>query len=294
MPESPQRTETLSRAARMLGAGIAWAFVISFCSSVALAVVYALGGQPQVEGALLFGSLGGMGVGLVLWAHGLMPQGPDLEERAILLGDIREEERAEDAFAAGMEEIARRRFLGRLLGAAAAAFGFTLLFPIRSLGTRPGSALYKTAWRPGARAVTPDGNPVHVAGLSDNTFLTVFPEGHTDAADSQVVLIKLPQEAFRTLPGREDWSPERVVGFSKICTHAGCPVGLYEAQTADLYCPCHQSVFFVPDGAKPTSGPATRPLPQLPLEVDADGFIVAQSDFHEPVGPSFWRLGRRP
>ena len=279
---------------RFSGGAIAWAFFLSFCGSVGLAIVYALGGQVQLEGALLFLSLGGLAIGLVLWSHWLMPQGPDLEDRALLPWDQRDGEQAERAFAAGMSEIARRKFLGRLLGAAVAAFGFTLLFPIRSLGSRPGSALYKTAWRRGARAVTPDGAPVRADGLVDNAFLTVFPEGKTDQADSQVVLIKVPAGAFKTLPGREDWSPERIVGFSKICTHAGCPVGLYQAQTADLYCPCHQSVFYVPDGAVPTSGPATRPLPQLPLAIDAEGFVVAQSDFHEPVGPAFWRLGRRP
>jgi ubiquinol-cytochrome c reductase iron-sulfur subunit len=79
-----------------------------------------------------------------------------------------------------------------------------------------------------------------------------------------------------------------VVAFSKICTHAGCPVGLYQAETQELFCPCHQSTFSVPEGAKPTFGPATRPLPQLPIGVDEDGFVISLSDYTEPVGPGFW------
>jgi ubiquinol-cytochrome c reductase iron-sulfur subunit len=93
------------------------------------------------------------------------------------------------------------------------------------------------------------------------------------------------------LPGeRAAWAPEGCVGYSKICTHAGCPVGLYRSEAHQLLCPCHQSTFDVLRGAVPVFGPAARPLPQLPMEVDADGYLVARGDFHEPVGPSFWNV----
>ena len=73
----------------------------------------------------------------------------------------------------------------------------------------------------------------------------------------------------------------------------GCPVALYEQQTHHLLCPCHQSTFDVADGAKVVFGPAKRPLPQLPIAVDDEGYLIAQSDFDEPVGPSYWeRLAR--
>ncbi|MDP8968915.1 MAG: Rieske (2Fe-2S) protein, partial [Actinomycetota bacterium] len=81
------------------------------------------------------------------------------------------------------------------------------------------------------------------------------------------------------------------VAYSKVCTHAGCPVGLYQVQTHQLFCPCHQSAFDVLEGAKPQFGPATRPLPQLPLHIDEEGRLVARGDFPEPVGPGFWSLG---
>jgi ubiquinol-cytochrome c reductase iron-sulfur subunit len=66
-------------------------------------------------------------------------------------------------------------------------------------------------------------------------------------------------------------------------------VGLYQAQTHQLLCPCHQSAFDVLDAAKPVFGPAAAALPQLPLSIDGDGYLVADGDFSDPVGPSFWR-----
>ena len=76
--------------------------------------------------------------------------------------------------------------------------------------------------------------------------------------------------------------------YSKICSHVGCPISLYERTTHHVLCPCHQSTFDLADSAKVIFGPAGRPLPQLPLAVDDEGYLVAQSDFKEPVGPSFW------
>jgi ubiquinol-cytochrome c reductase iron-sulfur subunit len=122
--------------------------------------------------------------------------------------------------------------------------------------------------------------------------LTVFPAGASGSADSQTLLIKLGPGEYKPRRGREDWAVGDVVAFSKVCTHAGCPVGLYEPDTHRLFCPCHQSVFAVLDAAEPKSGPATRPLPQLPLAVDADGYLVARSDYTEPIGPGFWNRDR--
>ncbi len=269
---------------------IATAFGVSIVASLGLAVVYLLGGQPQAEGALLGAALGGISVGLVLWAKHLMPGGPEVQEREIRPEVAEAQAEVEETLQAGAEPIERRTFLAKMLGAAFAAFGIALLFPIRSLGGAPGRALFRTAWRPGSRVVRADGSPVRPEELAVDGILTVFPETHTEAADSQTLLIHLPEDVQP--PGPPGWVPEGFVAFSKICTHAGCPVGLYEAESKKLFCPCHQSVFDVVDGAKPTEGPATRPLPQLPLSIDDSGFLVAQGDFEEPVGPGFWNRGR--
>jgi ubiquinol-cytochrome c reductase iron-sulfur subunit len=72
----------------------------------------------------------------------------------------------------------------------------------------------------------------------------------------------------------------------------GCPVGLYQTESALLLCPCHQSTFDVMRAAKPVFGPAARSLPQLPLGLDDEGYVIATADFSGPVGPGFWDRGR--
>jgi ubiquinol-cytochrome c reductase iron-sulfur subunit len=118
--------------------------------------------------------------------------------------------------------------------------------------------------------------------------LTVFPEGATDDADSQAILINMGDAPQQVRRGRNGWSVQGLVAFSKVCTHAGCPVGLYRSTSKQLLCPCHQSTFDVLDGCRPVFGPAARSLPQLPLAVRDDGFLIAQHDYIEPVGPGYW------
>ena len=277
------------------GRWIAAAFAASVVASVALTVVYAKGGQPQLEGALLFVALGGLSLGLIGWARAFMPHGPHVEERHRTPTQTAQRAEMIETLEGGAEEIGRRRFLGRLAGLAVLALGAVAVFPIRSLGSRPGRALFTTAWRGGARVVRSDGSFVRAADVPLDGVLTVFPEGHTEDGDAPALLIHLPRGLYRAPPHREDWAPEGFVAFSKLCTHAGCPVGLYQATSKQLFCPCHQSVFNVVQGARPTSGPATRPLPQLPLTIDANGYLVATGDFSSPVGPGFWDIlkGRR-
>ena len=119
-----------------------------------------------------------------------------------------------------------------------------------------------------------------------------FPEGHTDAADAPTLLIHLRPGTNEPAPGREGYAAGDLVAYSKLCTHLGCPVGLYQAQASLLLCPCHQSTFDVPQACRPVFGPATRPLPQLPIAVDDQGYVVAQGDFSAPVGPAFWDRDR--
>jgi ubiquinol-cytochrome c reductase iron-sulfur subunit len=267
-------------------------FLASVAGSIGLTIVYALGGQPQLEGILLGMALGGIAVGLALWAVLLLPSGPDVQHRDIVPRQVRDRLQAEESFESGARPIGRRRFITKALGAAIAALGVAALFPIRSLGRGPGRSLANTAWTAGARMVTRTGEPVRVETLQVGGVLTVFPEGATEAADSQTLLIRLEPGEYDHPDTPEDWTPEGFVAFSKICTHAGCPVGLYQPETKELFCPCHQSAFDVLRGALPTSGPATRPLPQLPLGIDEFGYVVAQGDFLEPVGPGYWSRGR--
>lgn len=268
------------------GTAIVVAFMVASIGALAGAVVYFLGGQPQLEGLFLGTALGGIAVGLILFARQMLPGGHFVQVRDEHPTDREEQREVASTFWSGAAPIERRSLIGKAFLLAVGSLGLAALFPIRSLGTRPGRTLTRTEWRPGRRMVNEQGVALRPADVDVNGVRTVFPEGHTHAADSQTLLIRLPPTVAP--PGPQGATVEGVVAFSKICTHAGCPVGLYLAESQELFCPCHQSTFSVPEGAKPTFGPATRSLPQLPIGVDRDGFLVALDDYPEPVGPGYW------
>jgi ubiquinol-cytochrome c reductase iron-sulfur subunit len=273
---------------------IAILFVVGIVLCLGFGVAYWQNWAPWTLGATMGGGLSFLGIGLIAWGKYLMPRGPFVEERHTLANT--EEDR--NAFAAAIVErggsvIKRRKFLGGLLGTGVGIFSVVAAFPlIRSLGPMPKGTLFHTDWNKGTYLVDITGRRVNVGDLAIGSIVTVFPEGlqNTDngQAVDQTVLIRLSNENYTTKKGRETWGPQGYVAYSKLCTHLGCPVGLYEQELELLVCPCHQSMFNVANGAMPTFGPAPRPLPQLPLMVDAMGYLQAQSDFTEPVGPGFW------
>jgi ubiquinol-cytochrome c reductase iron-sulfur subunit len=288
--EPPERAEPPEAPARDGTTSILVALGVAIVSGVAVTVVYAFGGQPQLEGLFLGLALGGLAVGLILFARRMLPGGHFVQVRDELPGTGAERAGVAAAFESGAAPLERRSLIVKVFGLAVGARGLAALFPIRSLGTPPGKTLSETHWKRGTRAVTRNGEPVRVEDVDVNTLLTVFPEDHPDEADSQTLLIRLPPEIRP--PGPRRWTVDGVVGFSKICTHAGCPVSLYLAETQELFCPCHQSTFSVRHGAKPTFGPATRRLPQLPIGVDDGGYVIALGDYAEPVGPGYWTRPR--
>jgi ubiquinol-cytochrome c reductase iron-sulfur subunit len=269
-------------------------FLAAMLAAIALAVVYWEGGQPQAEGALLAVTLGGIGVGIVLWAKHFMPGDEVAEERHPLESSEEEIAAFTADFEAGGSSLRSRRLLVATAGGACAALGVAVLFPIRSLGPRPGRGLKQTPYRNAPiRVVTEDGEPVRPRDLEVDSFVTVWPDGHTDAPDAPTLLIHYREDqGFEPRPGREDWTVQDIVAYSKLCTHVGCPVGLYQSELGLLLCPCHQSTFDVMEGARPVFGPAARSLPQLPLDLDDEGFIIATGDFSSSVGPGFWDRGR--
>jgi ubiquinol-cytochrome c reductase iron-sulfur subunit len=152
-------------------------------------------------------------------------------------------------------------------------------------------------WKKGTRLTKdPTGLPIKASDVTLGSVFHVIPEGLAELehhkleekAKAAVLLVRLDPKDIKESAERASWSYNGIVAYSKICTHVGCPVALYEQQTHHLLCPCHQSTFDVTDECKVVFGPASRPLPQLPIAVDAEGYLIAQSDFTEPVGPSFW------
>ena len=181
----------------------------------------------------------------------------------------------------------RRSFLSRTLLAAAGLLGLGLLAPVTSLGPSPGDTLRRTRWAPGVRLVDSDGQPVRPDQVVIGGIATIWPQGAVGHERSSVLLVRLQQQPRP--PTVSEWVVDGLVAYSKVCTHAGCPVALYRERDNALFCPCHQSTFDPTRGAIPTFGPAARALPQLPLGVDDSGYLTALGDFQAQVGPALPR-----
>lgn len=273
---------------------VALFFILGILGVCAFGAAYWQNAGTQVLAASLGVGLFCIGFGLTAWGKYLMPQGPFVEERHQMASSQHDRE----AMAAALVErtgvvVKRRRMLGGLLAAGMGIFGIVAAFPlIRSLGPKPGSSLFRTNWKKGALLVDATGKPVHRDAMQVGGLLTVFPKGTettaTKEAVDQTVLIRVQSTSLVTMKGRTDWAPDGYVAYSKVCTHLGCPVGLYEQQLELLVCPCHQSMFNVRDGAFPVFGPAPRPLPQLPIYFDSTGYLRARAPYDQPVGPGFW------
>jgi ubiquinol-cytochrome c reductase iron-sulfur subunit len=244
-------------------------------------------------GGTLGFSMSFFGAGFVTWGKYLMPRGPFEEPRAMMTTTPAEQKALIDDFASrGKVAVKRRGFIVGTMAVAGGVFSIVALFPLlRSLGPDPKGTFYGTTWRRGSYLTSADGRRTHTSDVPVGSFVTVFPQNDLGGAISQTILIHVQDDAITTKAGRETWGPNGYVAFSKVCTHAGCPVGLYEQLTGLLLCPCHQSMFDVREGALPIFGPAPRPLPQLPLYVDSAGYLRAQGGFDEPVGPGFWERG---
>jgi ubiquinol-cytochrome c reductase iron-sulfur subunit len=267
----------------------AFAFLACFACGVALIVVYFTNDNTALEGLLLGAALALFAIALVVIAHRLLPTGLAVDQREDWSEDVAglaEEQASFDR----VESVTRRRFLFASAGGAIVALAAVAVVPLRSLGPNPDDTLAHTPWRAGLRLVNDAGNPIRASDVALDSLVTVFPDGYPDSADGQAVLMRVLPNLLQLSPARSAGAPQGLIAYSKVCTHAGCPVGLYEAQRHELLCPCHQSAFAVLTGAQPVSGPAARALPQLPIAIDADGFLVALGDFTGSVGPAYWNM----
>ncbi|WP_448060987.1 cytochrome bc1 complex Rieske iron-sulfur subunit [Cellulomonas hominis] len=248
----------------------------------------------------LFLGLIGIGTAAVHWAKSLMNDREKSEQRHTQRSTDETRQAAVAVLKEGAADsaIGRRGVLKGAMVSALALFPLSIAIPlIGNVGEDWNvSKLKHTWWKKGTRlALDPSGRPIRAADVTIGSVFHVIPEDLEEAehpldekAKAVVLLVRLDPRDLKEAADRTGWSYDGIVAYSKICTHVGCPVALYEQQTHHLLCPCHQSTFDVADGAKVVFGPAKRPLPQLPIEVDDDGYLVAQSDFLEPVGPSFW------
>lgn len=266
------------------------AFAVAIAGGFGFLFIYWTGGNNLLLGATLGGALGGFGVALVLWAHWLVRHREATEPREQLLSGEKERDAALDVFREGEHDVHRRTLLAWLSAATVGLFAASAVSLLRSVGSNPNAALYTTVWKRGQRLMTIDGKPITVDSLDVRSTITVFPDDSIGSEKSQTVLVRVEPSQLRLPSDRRNWAPMGYLAFSRICTHAGCPVGLYESENCQLMCPCHQSTFDVLRGAQPTGGPAARPLPQLPLYADGDGTLRAAGGFSSPPGPGFWGM----
>jgi ubiquinol-cytochrome c reductase iron-sulfur subunit len=305
-PDNPARANTAEKI-------VAASFVLSLLASIGFIAAY-VGLEVHSVDAVLRSNLAlglsmgiafmAMGVGFTVWVRNIMPDVEQVEERHPLASTPQERAAFSKTFIEGAEAsgFIKRPLLRRTLIAATVPLAVAPIVLLRDMGPLPGTSLRYTVWRKGTRMVVFGPNtPLRAADFSTpGQMITMIPEGYAEdqnvLAKATVIIIKFaPGELIPGRPGSPgtvmNWTVDNIVAYSKICTHVGCPVALYEQTTHHILCPCHQSTFNAAQGAQVLFGPAPRPLPQLPIGTDAEGFLIATSDFHVPVGPSFWELG---
>jgi ubiquinol-cytochrome c reductase iron-sulfur subunit len=276
-----------------------------------------LGASTVALGATIGGALLFIGIGLIQWARKLMSDHEIIEYRHPASSSQEDRDATVEALTAGLEEsgIGRRPLVRNMLLGASGLVVVPVVVMLRDLGPtpnqvadsgEPGAGLENTIWDKGmpvARDVV--GTPIRPSDMEIGDLINAEPaaifevdeEGEPKIegvalqvakSKAAVILVRMEPDDITPSKGREDWSVDGILCYSKICTHVGCPISLYERTTHHLLCPCHQSTFDLADNGKVVFGPAARALPQLPIMVDSEGYLVAQSDFTEPVGPSFW------
>lgn len=260
---------------------IAGGLLLSTAGSIGFMYGFWQQAGTQWLGFALACAFAGFMIAALGWSRWILPHEQVVDLRDTYPQPAEERAQQVEAFTHGTAQLTRKKWLTRMLYAAFGVFGIAALFPLGSLGPEPDDTLFHTRWKRGLRMQRDDGTIVKADDLNTGAIQTVFPEGSVGDYRSMAVIIRLPEGVGTNTAGG-------LVVYSKACTHAGCPVALYRAADHRLICPCHQSVFDVADGAKVLEGPADHPLPQLPIEVAADGYVRAQGDFPSPVGPGFW------
>ena len=252
-----------------------------------------------------------IGIGIIHWARKLMSDHELVEMRHPAASPAEDREATVAALNAGLDEsgIGRRPLIRNTMIGAVGFLGLPAVVALRDLA--PGDALdidklAHTIWEPGMRLVRDVvGTPILASEIEMGDLINAAPEAmfpteengypelhgaeeQAEKAKGAIIIVRMNPEDITPAEGREKWSVDGIICYSKICTHVGCPISLYERTTHHVLCPCHQSTFDLADHAKVVFGPAARPLPQLPIAVDDEGYLVAQSDFEEPIGASFW------
>ena len=315
----PRVTDLDPRATRRAERQVAFLFLIATVGFIASMVCYTIVpntnlirvtglGTVNANNLALALCLGfaflAIGSGAIHWARTLMTDVDIADERHLMRSDEDSRTIAVSEFKQGVADSGFTKYplIRRSLLLSMAILPLPAVWLLRDLGPMPKDRLRHTLWAADQKLINPNtGLPLRVDDIQVGTLALANPESLKDTGDERieqlakaaVLVVRLPREALQG-PNQDKqwrWSADGIMAFSKICTHVGCPVALYEQQTHHMLCPCHQSTFDLSNDGKVLFGPAARSLPQLPIRIAADGSLVAVSDFQEPVGPSFWERG---
>ncbi|GAA4954906.1 Rieske 2Fe-2S domain-containing protein [Yinghuangia aomiensis] len=318
----PRRTDIDEKAAKRAERQVSLLFVISMLATAGFIASYVSIDKYKIIDIFFFGKVGALnlalgctlgvalfciGAGAIHWARTLMTDEEIVQERHELKSSPEDREAAIREFQQGAADsvIGRRPLIRRTMIGAMALVPLSGVVLLRDLGPLPGVALRHTFWgRHGKNGLTTiinenTGKPLRPEHITKGSLVMGKPEGldqdnHEyleEMGKAAILLVRLEPDEIKSKKQLE-WSYNGIVAYSKICTHVGCPIGLYEQQTHHLLCPCHQSTFDLADDGAVVFGPAARSLPQLKITVnERTGFLEAVGDFAEPVGPSFWERG---
>ncbi len=242
-----------------------------------------------------------IGAGAVHWARTLMSDVEVADERHPIEASPEVRSKVLADFKQGAEEsqLGRRKLIRNTMFGALALVPLSGVVLLRDLGPLPETKLRHTLWRKGKLLVNQNTNePLRPSDVAVGSLTFAKPEGldehdhgfQNEIAKAALMIVRLHPEDIKDKQELE-WSHEGIVAYSKICTHVGCPISLYEQQTHHVLCPCHQSTFDLSDGGRVIFGPAGHALPQLRIGVNDEGYLEALDDFEEPVGPAFWERG---
>ncbi|WP_326669617.1 cytochrome bc1 complex Rieske iron-sulfur subunit [Streptomyces sp. NBC_01257] len=312
----PRIQDIDERAANRSERAVAFMFTLSMLATVGFIASYVIFPVDKIVYIFPFGhvsalnfSLGltlgvalfAIGAGAVHWARTLMSDVEVADERHAISAEPEVKAKVLADFAAGAEESAfgRRKLIRNTMFGALALVPLAGVVLLRDLGPLPEKKLRSTLWAKGKQLINMNTNePLRPEDVVVGSLTFAMPEGlEEDAHDFQTQIAKAALMIIRIEPDNikdkreREWAHEGIVAFSKICTHVGCPISLYEQQTHHVLCPCHQSTFDLSDGARVIFGPAGHALPQLRIGVNSEGNLEALGDFEEPVGPAFWERG---
>ncbi|KRV49900.1 ubiquinol-cytochrome C reductase [Wenjunlia vitaminophila] len=315
-PHQPRRQDIDEDAAARSERAIAFMFTLSMLATIGFIASFVVIDRTTIVHIWPFGHVNALnfalgltlgvalftiGAGAVHWARTLMSGHEIPQERHPIAAspELRQQVLADFAEGAKDSVLGRRKLIRNTMFGALALVPLSGVVLLRDLGPLPEDKLRHTLWGKGKQLINQNtGLPIKPSDVTVGSLVFAVPEGLEEEdhdfleqiAKAALMIVRLNPDDIKDKRER-DWGYEGIVAFSKICTHVGCPISLYESQTHHVLCPCHQSTFDLADGARVIFGPAGHPLPQLRISVNEEGNLQALGDFDEPVGPSFWERG---